>query len=69
MGVMSHQLDPTGPASIGVAQCPLGVGRIDKLGDIGGYNGDGATQPDFLNPGIPGVVSEYGSTTADRPGD
>lgn len=69
MVALSHQLDPTRPAAIGGAQRPLGVGRIDKLGDIGGYNGDGATQPDFLNPGIPGVVSEYGSTTADRPGE
>lgn len=57
MVALSHQLDPTRPAAIGGAQRPLGVGRIDKLGDIGGYNGDGATQPDFLNPGIPGVVS------------
>ena len=69
MVALSHQLDPTRPAAIGGAQRPLGVERIDKLGDIGGYNGDGATQPDFLNPGIPGVVSEYGSTTADRPGE
>lgn len=69
MVALSHQLDPTRPVAIGGAQRPLGVGRIDKLGDIGGYNGDGATQPDFLNPGIPGVVSEYGSTTADRPGE
>lgn len=66
---LTHQLDPSRPAAIGGAQRPLGSGRIDKLGDIGGYNGDGATQPDFQNPGIPNVVSEYGSVTADRPGD
>lgn len=65
---LSHQLDPSRPAAIGGAQRPLGEGRIDKIGDIGGYNGDGATQPDFQNPGIPNVVSEYGSVTADRPG-
>jgi len=42
-------------------------GEIDKLGDVAGYNGDGATL--FLNPGIPSVVSEYGSTMVNRPGD
>ncbi|HEY9154115.1 MAG TPA: glycoside hydrolase family 2 TIM barrel-domain containing protein, partial [Opitutaceae bacterium] len=51
----SHQLDPTRPAAIGGAQ----RGDIDKLGDIAGYNGDGARL--FPNPGIPNVVSEYGS--------
>ena len=39
---------------------------MDKLGDVAGYNGDGARL--FINPGIPSVVSEYGSTIADRPG-
>ncbi|WP_284614967.1 glycoside hydrolase family 2 protein [Aquabacterium humicola] len=56
-------LDPTRPVAIGGAQ----RGEIDKLGDIAGYNGDGATL--FLNPGVPSVVSEYGSTMVDRPGD
>ena len=62
---LTHQLDPSRPAAIGGAQRPLGDERIDKIGDIGGYNGDGATQPDFQNPGIPNVVSEYG----ERPGE
>lgn len=66
---LSHRLDPTRPAAIGGAQRPLGDERIDKIGDIAGYNGDGATQADFQNPGIPNVVSEYGSTTANRPGE
>lgn len=66
---LSYRLDPTRPAAIGGAQRPLGEGRIDKLGDLAGYNGDGATQPDFQNPGIANVVSEYGSTTAERPGE
>jgi len=35
----SHQLDPARPAAIGGAQ----RGEIDKLGDLAGYNGDGAT--------------------------
>jgi hypothetical protein len=33
---------------------------------VAGYNGDGARL--FVNPGIPNVVTEYGSTMADRPG-
>ena len=58
----SHELDPTRPAGIGGSQ----RGDIDKLGDIAGYNGDGARL--FGNPGIPNVVTEYGSTMVDRPG-
>lgn len=66
---LSQQLDPTRPAAVGGAQRPLGEGRIDLIGDIAGYNGDGATIPDFQNPGKPNVVAEYGSTTSDRPGE
>ena len=58
----SHELDPTRPAAIGGCQ----RGGIDKLGDIAGYNGDGARL--FVNPGVASVVSEYGSTTVSRPG-
>ncbi len=58
----SHELDPTRPAGIGGCQ----RGDIDKLGDVAGYNGDGARL--FPNPGIPSVVTEYGSTMTDRPG-
>lgn len=57
-----HRIDPTRPVAIGGAQ----RGEIDKLGDVAGYNGDGTTL--FLNPGVPSVVSEYGSTMVDRPG-
>lgn len=66
---LSHWLDPTRPAAVGGAQRPLGDGRIDRIGDIAGYNGDGATVQDFQKPGLPSVVSEYGSTAADRPGN
>ncbi len=59
---LSHQLDPTRPAAIGGAQ----RGAVDKLGDIAGYNGDGARL--FINPGIPNAVTEYGSVSSDRPG-
>ena len=65
---LAHQLDPTRPAGIGGAQRPQGSSRIDKLGDVAGYNGDGATLSDFQNPGIPSVVTEYGSVAATRPG-
>ncbi len=58
----SHELDPTRPAGIGGCQ----RGDIDKLGDVAGYNGDGAQL--FINPGIPNIITEYGSTVADRPG-
>ncbi len=58
----THELDPTRPAAIGGCQ----RGDIDKLGDVAGYNGDGARL--FANPGVASVVSEYGSTIADRPG-
>jgi len=60
----AHELDPTRPAAIGGCQ----RGDIDKLGDVAGYNGDGATLPEYLNPGIPSVVTEYGSVSSDRPG-
>ena len=65
---LTHQLDPTRPAAVGGVQRPLGKGRIDLIGDVAGYNGDGSTIADFQNPGIPSIVAEYGSTTADRPG-
>ncbi len=58
----THELDPSRPAAIGGSQ----RGEIDKIGDVAGYNGDGARL--FANPGIPNVVTEYGSTMTDRPG-
>lgn len=64
----SHSLDPTRYAAIGGAQRPLDSNRIDKIGDVAGYNGDGGAISIFQNPGIANIVSEYGSTTADRPG-
>lgn len=60
---LSHQLDPSRKTIIGGAQ----RGEIDVLGDVAGYNGDGATL--FRNPGIPSIVAEYGSCVSDRPGD
>ncbi len=65
---LSHELDPTRPAMIGGAQRPIDENRIDLLGDIAGYNGDGATIPAFQDPGKPNMVTEYGSVASDRPG-
>ena len=59
---LTHQLDPTRPAAIGGCQ----RGNLDKIGDVAGYNGDGARL--FVNPGIPSVVTEYGSVRSVRPG-
>jgi beta-galactosidase len=56
--------DPSRPIAVGGAQ----RGAIDHLGDIAGYNGDGASLPEYQNPGIANMVSEYGSTIAERPG-
>lgn len=59
----SHDLDPSRPAAVGGVQ----RGGFDRLGDLAGYNGDGAAI--FIDPGIPNFVSEYGSIVADRPGE
>jgi beta-galactosidase len=66
---LAHELDSTRPAALGGVQRPTNQDRIDKIGDVAGYNGDGATIGAFQNPGIPNMVSEYGSTSADRPGN
>jgi len=60
---LSHKLDPSRLAMIGGAQRR----DVDVLGDIAGYNGDGGTL--FKNPGMPSMVSEYGSCVTDRPGE
>ena len=65
---ISHAEDSTRVAAIGGAQRPLDENRIDNIGDVAGYNGDGGSIPLFQNPGFPSIVSEYGSTTTDRPG-
>jgi beta-galactosidase len=66
---LTHELDPapTGrPAAIGGAQSRLGSTEPGTLGDVAGYNGDGVG---YDNPGIPNMVSEYGSTVnVSRPG-
>lgn len=58
--------DPSREVAIGGAQ----RGEIDRLGKnaIAFYNGDGASRPEFQQPGVPNLVSEYGSTMAKRPG-
>ncbi|SDG20435.1 beta-galactosidase [Fontibacillus panacisegetis] len=59
----SHRLDPARPAAVGGAQRE----GVDALGDLAGYNGDGASL--YIDPGFPSFVSEYGSTIDWRPGE
>lgn len=58
--------DPTREVAIGGSQRRW----IDRLGKnaIAFYNGDGASREEFQNPGVPNLVSEYGSVTTHRPG-
>jgi len=58
----THELDPTRPAGIGGSQ----RAGLDKLGDVAGYNGDGARL--YINPGFPSLVTEYSAIRAVRPG-
>ena len=58
----SHELDSSRPAAVGGAQRD----GFDVLGDLAGYNGDGAAL--YHNPGFPNLVSEYGSSIEQRPG-
>ncbi len=66
---LTHQLDPAPmgrPAAIGGAQSAIGSTQPDTLGDVAGFNGDGTG---YDNPGMPNLVSEYGSTVnVARPG-
>lgn len=57
---LTHYLDPTRPAAIGGAQ----RAGFDKIGDVIGYNGDGAN---FKKPALPSIVTEYGSHVDKRP--
>ena len=61
---IAHEADPTRPAAVGGAQ----RGQVDHCSDIAGYNGDGERIREYQNPGIPNVVSEYGSSIELRPG-
>ena len=58
----SHELDPSRPAAVGGAQRD----GFDVLGDLAGYNGDGAAL--YHDPGFPSLVSEYGSSIETLPG-
>lgn len=57
-----HELDPSRKAAVGGAQRD----GFDVLGDVAGYNGDGASL--YMDPGFPSFVSEYGSMYGHRPG-
>ncbi|MEG1287215.1 MAG: NPCBM/NEW2 domain-containing protein [Clostridium sp.] len=61
---LSHELDPTRKAAMGGVQ-RQGYDSLEVC-DIAGYNGDGGR---ITNLTMPNVVAEYGSQTADRPGN
>jgi hypothetical protein len=62
----SHAEDSTRLAAIGGCQRDGGSSpHYDDIGDVAGYNGDGATL--YMNPTKPSIVSEYGSCNGDRP--
>ena len=73
---LTHQLDPQlkagttwgpgRPAAIGGTQVNIGNTNPATLGDVAGFNGDGLAFPD---PGMPNLISEYGSPAQTRPGD
>jgi hypothetical protein len=69
---LTHQLDPapTGrPAAIGGTQSSIGGTAPATLGDVAGFNGDGIGQGvPSTDPGMPNLVSEYGSVSSTRPG-
>lgn len=58
----AKQLDPTHPVGGGGVQ----KNAMDQLVDIAGYNGDGAIN--FIDPGRPSMVAEYGSCSPVRGG-
>lgn len=59
---VTHEEDPSRVAAVGGVQ----RGGFDLIGDVAGYNGDGASL--FLDPGFPNMVTEYGSYISQRPG-
>lgn len=67
MAAYAKELDPTRPTAMGGTQ----RGGYDKLEnvDIAGYNGDGAEMPEYQDPGVPNMVSEYSTHTQNRPGE
>ena len=65
MAGVAKELDPTRPTAIGGTQ----RGEFDHLPnvDIAGYNGDGASMPEYQDPGVANLVSEYSTHTGNRP--
>lgn len=59
---VTHEEDPSRVAAVGGVQ----RGGFDLIGDVAGYNGDGASL--FIDPGFPNMVTEYGSFVSQRPG-
>lgn len=64
MAKKAKELDPTRAVGLGGTQ-RSGYDRIEGI-EVAGYNGDGASIAAYQNPGIPNMVAEYGSHTANR---
>lgn len=64
MARKAKELDPTRAVGLGGTQ-RSGYDRIEGI-EVAGYNGDGASISSYQDPGIPNMVAEYGSHTANR---
>ena len=65
MAGIAKELDPTRATAMGGTQ----GGNFDHLPnvDIAGYNGDGAEKPQYQDPQVANLVSEYSTHTGNRP--
>ncbi|MFR7639644.1 MAG: glycoside hydrolase family 2 TIM barrel-domain containing protein, partial [Allobaculum sp.] len=64
MAKKCKELDPTRAVGLGGTQRD-GYDKIEGV-EVAGYNGDGASIGACQNPGVPNMVTEYGSHTANR---
>lgn len=64
MAKKCKELDPTRAVGLGGTQRD-GYDKIEGV-EVAGYNGDGASIGACQNPGVPNMVAEYGSHTANR---
>jgi len=70
MITLSHTEDSTRLAALGGVQRDGSLSpAYYKIGDVAGVNGDGATISTYQNPGVPTLVTEYGSCSENRPGN
>lgn len=65
----AHKADPTRVAAIGGSQAHIGRYTISHIGDVSAYSEDGIILADSQKIAKPRVISEYGYTIANRPGE